>query len=116
MTAACEHRESLYGRCVSCGRTWDQQARDRGEAPVLTREAIRFINEHYRLGDAADEAHYYGSDEEDAELDAQSKAFRAKVTEDQLNAYMDAMIKPPHVAGQDEHDAMVNTYFAGERR
>lgn len=79
----CTHEESRWGRCVSCGRTWDQQARDRGEAPVLTREAIHFINEHYRLGDEADQAHFYGRDEEDSELEAQSKAFRAKVTEQQ---------------------------------
>ena len=83
---------------------------------MLTREAIRNINEHYRLGDAADEAHFYGRDDEDEELDAQSKVFRAKVTEEQVTAYMDAGIRPPHTIGQDEHDAMVNEYFAGEQR
>ncbi|MBF6277004.1 hypothetical protein [Nocardia nova] len=25
----CRHEESRYGRCVSCGRTWEEQARDR---------------------------------------------------------------------------------------
>lgn len=24
--ATCEHRESLYGRCVACGMTWTEQA------------------------------------------------------------------------------------------
>lgn len=108
----CTHEESRYGRCVSCGRTWDQQARDRGEAPMLTRETIHFINEHYRLGDASDEAYFYSHEDEEADLEAQSKMFRAKVTDEQLNAYLDAMIRPPHAVGQDEHDAMVNAYFA----
>jgi len=26
----CDHSESLYGRCVSCGMTWEQQAEERG--------------------------------------------------------------------------------------
>lgn len=78
---------------------------------VLTREAIHFINEHYRLGDAADEAFFYGHEDEEADLEAQSKAFRAKVTDEQLNAYHDAGIRPPHNAGQDEHDAMVRESF-----
>jgi hypothetical protein len=26
----CEHGESLYGRCVACGMTWEQQAVARG--------------------------------------------------------------------------------------
>ena len=25
----CRHEESLYGRCVTCGRTWEEQGRDR---------------------------------------------------------------------------------------
>lgn len=25
----CRHEESLYGRCVTCGRTWEEQDRDR---------------------------------------------------------------------------------------
>lgn len=25
----CRHEESRYGRCISCGRTWEEQARDR---------------------------------------------------------------------------------------
>lgn len=78
---------------------------------VLTREAIHNINEHYRLGDAADEAHFYGRDDEDAELEAQSKAFRAKVTQEQMDAYTAAWIRPPHAVGQDEHDAMVRESF-----
>ncbi|WP_330253096.1 hypothetical protein OG874_00325 [Nocardia sp. NBC_00565] len=78
---------------------------------ALTREAIHAINEHYRLGDAADEAHFYGRDEEDAELEAQSKAFRAKFTDDDLYAYLNAGIRPPHVVGQADHDAMVRETF-----
>lgn len=27
----CRHEESLHGRCVACGRTWEEQARDRAE-------------------------------------------------------------------------------------
>ena len=27
----CDHSESLYGRCVSCGMTWAEQAHARGE-------------------------------------------------------------------------------------
>lgn len=80
---------------------------------VLTREAIHFINEHFRLGDAADEAHFYGRDDEDVELSAQSKVFRTKFTDEQLCAYLDAEIRPPHNVGQDAHDAMVNAYFSG---
>ena len=26
---ACKHDESLYGRCVACGKTWEQQASGR---------------------------------------------------------------------------------------
>ena len=28
MPLSCDHHESLYGRCVACGRTWAQQAAD----------------------------------------------------------------------------------------
>lgn len=83
---------------------------------MLTREAIHTINEHYRLGDAADEAYFHGREDEEAELEAQSKAFRAKVTEEQVSAYLDAGIRPPHTVGQEDHDAMVTEYFASEGR
>lgn len=32
MTANCLHEQSLYGRCVLCGRTWEEQAEDRARA------------------------------------------------------------------------------------
>jgi len=47
----CDHSESLYGRCVSCGKTWETQAREReGATPAIDREALqRLIDgaEHY---------------------------------------------------------------------
>jgi len=29
-TSSCDHSESLYGRCVACGMTWEQQEASRG--------------------------------------------------------------------------------------
>jgi len=29
---ACRHEESLWGRCVACGMTWEQQAKERDDA------------------------------------------------------------------------------------
>lgn len=31
----CKHEDSLWGRCASCGRTWEQQAEDRAKGPVV---------------------------------------------------------------------------------
>lgn len=33
----CDHAESMYGRCVACGMTWDAQARARVGRATLTR-------------------------------------------------------------------------------
>lgn len=36
LTEACDHSESLYGRCVACGMTWEQQASANGPGPIAT--------------------------------------------------------------------------------
>lgn len=38
--AACKHEESLYGRCVACGMTWEQQAAQ-AEASMPPTDALR---------------------------------------------------------------------------
>lgn len=78
----------------------------------LTREAIHCINEHYRLGDACDEAYFYSREDDEAAYDAESKAFRAKVTDADIDAYHAAEIRPPHTIGAAEHNAIVDEYFA----
>lgn len=36
LTEGCDHSESLYGRCVACGMTWEQQSSSRGPGPAAT--------------------------------------------------------------------------------
>lgn len=41
----CRHEESLYGRCTTCGQTWEQQAIQR-EKDALVRLLARHVLSH----------------------------------------------------------------------
>jgi len=55
-STACDHAESMHGRCVGCGMTWEQQAASRQPAPTVSaaqvgRAAAR-AREHWEEPDA----------------------------------------------------------------
>lgn len=76
----------------------------------LTREAIDNINEFYRLTHEINDAYFFGPNAT-ADLESQRRAIRAKFTGAQLDAYLDADIRPPHIVGQDVHDMWVAESF-----
>jgi hypothetical protein len=52
--ADCDHGESLYGRCVKCGRTWEQQAVDALPLSTAQTEARLDDEARYLESEAAD--------------------------------------------------------------
>lgn len=80
--------------------------------PQLTPETIHLIDEWHRYNDLAVQAHSVRQLDHEVEFSLKSLEMRGRVTEEQIAAYHAAGIMPPHVIGQDAHDATVNAYFA----
>ncbi|NKY60422.1 hypothetical protein [Nocardia flavorosea] len=80
--------------------------------PILTREAIAHINSYYEYAERCDEAYFYGRYEDEKYYGDLSRAAEAKVTPAQMDAYLDAGIRPPYNVGQKTHDTQVDAYFA----
>lgn len=80
---------------------------------ILTAEAIHAINEHFRLADLAEDTFHQGENAV-KHLD-DSTAYRAQVSDQEMNAYLDGNILPPHIAGEVAHQKSVAEYYAASR-